>query len=167
MHEEHAESTKSPAEIPQSTRSEHESVPVLKWSGVDIDGDKISLHLASRLGLSVAWIAEIGQLDPKGDDEALSRFTKLGDCKRVVLLVEAWEPPDADYLDFLKRLRQTVGDSALIDVLLYNHHGPGLAAACKEHHLSVWRRQIATLGDPCLAVDQLVDPDEARAGEDL
>ncbi len=167
MDEEHVESTKSPAEIPQSTRSEHESVPVLKWSGVDIDGDEISLHLASRFGLSVAWIAEIGQLDLQGDDEALSRFTKLDDCKRVVLLVEAWEPPDADYLDFLKRLRQSLGNSALIDVLLYNHDGPGLAAACKEHHLSVWRRQLATLGDSCLSVDQLIEPDEVRAGEDV
>ena len=167
MDEDHAESAERQAEIPQSTRSEHESVPVLKWAGVDIDRDEISLHLTSRFGLSVAWIAEIGQLDLQGDDEALSRFTKSGDCRRVVLLVEAWEPPDADYLDFLKRLRQTVGDGALIDVLLYNHHGPGVAAACKEHHVSVWRQQLATLGDSRLAVDQLIEPDEARAGEDL
>jgi hypothetical protein len=55
----------------------------------------------------------------------------------------------------------------LIDVLLYNHHGPGVAAACKEHHVSVWRQQLATLGDSRLAVDQLIEPDEARAGEDL
>ena len=162
------ESLGKSAEINRSARCGQETVPVLKWAGVDLDEAEISRWLASRFEITISWLAVVGQLDPQVDAEALTRLKAEAECKRVLLLVEAWEPPDADYLDFIQRLRDTMVARAAIDIVLYNHQGVGRAAACDPQDWRVWRERLAALGDPYLAIDQLCEPrqSDGRGGGD-
>jgi hypothetical protein len=164
--EESNESAHAAATIGRSRWGEAEAVPVFQWAGVDISEQEIARRLAARFGITVAWLEVVGQLDPQQDERAVAHLIGQPRPLRVVLLVEAWEPPDADYLDFLSRLREALGADVPIAVVLYNHHGPGHPAACQQQDWKIWRQRLSACGDPYLGVDCLIDASAEEAEED-
>ena len=97
-------------------------------------------------------------MDPRQDEVALARLEKHNPVDRVVVLVEGWESPDADYADFFHRLRQCIAAGAEIAVVLYSPKDEPrsvdpakirdeLAGAEK-----IWRAFLARCGDSNLSV---------------
>ena len=133
-----------------------ESYPVLKWAGVDIDQPRLAGLLQQRFGAQVARLDVVGQMDQRSDEQA---FARLGDGvapKEVIVIVEAWEPPVADYIDFIRRLRGILGDGRMIDVLLYHRNNDGGIAIPEASDVEIWQGTLAAMGDPWLAVEPLV-----------
>ena len=59
----------------------------------------------------------------------------------VAAVVRGYEPPVADFLDFLRELRAALGDGRRVDVI---------PLGADEAHLRVWSGALASLGDPWL-----------------
>jgi hypothetical protein len=85
-----------------------------------------------------------GRLAPSADLDAARHAAARAahDPRPVAVVVRAFEPPMLEILDFLKELRRQLGDGREIVV--------GLAHARAEDE-RVWRRRLASLGDPWLA----------------
>ncbi len=82
-----------------------------------------------------AVLASLGQRDPRPS---------------VALYVKAWEPPMLELLDFLRDLRQTIGQGAAITVV------PTGDASAEQHN--AWHRKLTTLSDPWLSVAARAEP---------
>jgi hypothetical protein len=111
-----------------------------------------------RLHVTPADVFTVGDLQGKGDEETLKALERDGQGE-VLMVVESWEPPIADYVDFLSELRRVVGRERMIVVLLYNRDPGGAALPPRPRDVAVWRDQIATLGDPWICVEELVEGD--------
>ena len=133
-------------------------LPVFQWSGVLLDSAEVADRLRSSFGVEVAFCERVGELDPRQDEVALARLEKHNPVDRVVVLVEGWESPDADYADFFHRLRQCIAAGAEIAVVLYSPKDEPrsvdpakirdeLAGAEK-----IWRAFLARSGDSNLSV---------------
>ncbi len=140
------------------------SLAVLKWSGVHLDRAEIEAILRSRFGAEVAALLPVGQLDQSRDDEALRQIATRDEQQPIALVLEAWEPPVADYLDFVRRLRSAVGDGVLIAVLLYHRDPSGAAIPPDSRDVEIWRGSLAALGDPWLAAEPLLEEAEVAVG---
>lgn len=139
---------------------EGKSLVVLKWSGVQLERAEIETILRTRFGAEVATLLPVGQIDQARDNEAIRQLATRAAAPPIALVLEAWEPPVADYLDFVRRLRSAVGDGVLIAVLLYHRDPHGAAIAADEHDVEIWRGSLAALGDPWLAAEPLLESAE-------
>jgi hypothetical protein len=129
---------------------------VIKWAGVNANRDELEGLVRARLLVQPDDVLTVGDLQGKGDKETLKALERDGQGE-VLMVVESWEPPIADYVDFLSELRSVVGRERMIVVLLYNRDAEGNAVPPRPRDVEVWRDQIATLGDPWIAVEELVE----------
>lgn len=127
---------------------------VLKWAGVDEPDAQVAALVHRRLGVDPRRVMTVGAMDTAADDAALAEAA--ADNAPVVLLVEAWEPPVGDYLDFLAALRERAGRRSII-VLLYHVDGEGRPTAPTRSDADQWRRRLSLAADPGLRVDALVE----------
>jgi len=139
-------------------------IAALAWAGVQVPPEEIERLVTARLGGSVAGVHTVGRLDPSEDARAVGQavqdLTNSGDG-RAALLVEVWEPPVGDYLDFIGSLRQALGRNRPICVLLYDRDTEGQPVAARESAARIWNERLAQLGDPWLRVDSLVAEEAA------
>ena len=114
-------------------------------------------HLGAGLGvveLTVALWLDAGGARALADDRAT--ITAVVEAPGlVVVAVKAWEPPVAELLDFLRALRDEVGDGRSVHVVPVGLDAQGAPDRPVPRHVDVWRRALAGLGDPWL---RLVDP---------
>ena len=149
-------------DVPTCDWSDTPPVGVFQWSGIDLNSKEVAQQLRDNFGVEIAFCARVGELDPQQDEIALGRLTGHAtgqtNAMRVVVLVESWESPDADYLDFLERLRQRVTSATEIAVVLCpahrivgddisGHQESGLPNAEK-----IWRAFLNRSGDPNLSL---------------
>ncbi|MDZ7686073.1 MAG: DUF2868 domain-containing protein [Gammaproteobacteria bacterium] len=80
-----------------------------------------------------------------GQYEALER---LPETHRVVVLTKGWEPPLLSFVDFLERLRERLGEGALIVVVPLDAAGNDVDAKGRE----VWATALARSEDARLYV---------------
>lgn len=125
---------------------------VLKWAGVREPG--IGELVGRRLGVEPKRVLAVGGIDTAADAAALAGVA--ADEAPVVLVVEAWEPPVGDYLDFLKLVRERAGRRPVI-VLLYHADSEGRPAPPRPADADQWRRRLSLAADPGLRVDALVE----------
>lgn len=125
-------------------------VRAIRWAGVPLDGEALATRLASSHGVVVEGVETAGALDLARDAAALE---KLRDAPAVLVVVEAWEPPSADYLDFLRRLRGTLGERIPVLVLPCEVDEGGRPTAVAPRHVALWRRSLTALSDPWLRVE--------------
>jgi hypothetical protein len=147
----------SPLAVSRSSPDNH--LPqrhVVQWAGVQCDREEVGRLIKLRLRVEPAEVFTVGDLQAKGDKETLQALGRDGQTE-VLLVVESWEPPIADYVDFLSDLRSVVGRERMIVVLLYNRDPAGNAVAPRPRDVQIWRDQIATLGDPWICVEELVE----------
>ena len=143
--------------------SETAPVPVFQWSGIRTDSIEIGEQLRRRFGVEIAFCARVGELDPKQDEIALTRLNGQPAPERVVVLVECWESPDADYLDFFERLRHRVAAGTEIAVVLCPP--PGTSGEVRPHGRcdnlqnaeKIWRTFLTRCGDCNLSVTTLYE----------
>jgi hypothetical protein len=84
----------------------------------------------------------VGGLDVSSDTAALTALDRWGDIDQVMLVVEAWQPPVGDYLDFVAQLRHTLGDGPMLWVLLYNRDPHGHVIPPRQSDLEQWRKTL-------------------------
>lgn len=149
-------------EAPGSARPTFERARALRWVGVDLDEEALGAALGARFGATLTTLASVGDIDPSADQRALEDLAATPEGEAVLVVVEAWEPPVGDYVDFLKSARKAVGDARPIVVVLFNRGRDGAAASPQARHLQVWERRIARLGDPWLSVAPLVGDEASR-----
>ncbi|MEN6626379.1 MAG: DUF2868 domain-containing protein [Candidatus Sumerlaeia bacterium] len=125
---------------------------VLKWAGVREPG--IGELVGRRLGVEPKRVLAVGGMDTAADAAALADVA--ADEAPIVLVVEAWEPPVGDYLDFLKLVRERAGRRPVI-VLLYHCDSEGRPASPRPADADQWRRRLSLAADPGLRVDALVE----------
>jgi hypothetical protein len=155
----------SKTETPQPVRSAPRAQrTVVRWAGVNLSRDDLAALVRKRLGVETADVHTVGDLQGKGDEMTLAALENDGEGE-VLMVVESWEPPIADYVDFLTDLRHAVGRERMIVVLLYNRDAQGSPSPSRPQDVRVWRDQIAAMGDPWMCVEELVEiaPQEADA----
>lgn len=100
-----------------------------------------------------------------GQDYAADRemLANLQNRKRmaetdILLIQEAWQPPIMEYIDFIKQLRQAVGNGPCIRIGLIGKPLPdSIFTPATEDSRKIWTRKIAAIGDPCIFCDGLVE----------
>ena len=144
-------------------------LPVFQWSGVPLDSVAVADNLRSRFGAEMAFCERVGELDPKQDDAVLGRLSKEKSGERVVVLIEGWESPDADYLDFLYRLRHCIAPNTEISVVLCSPKDVSVesepTAAVNEIAAAekIWRTFLMRCGDPGLSVTTMRYVERSRS----
>jgi hypothetical protein len=107
-------------------------------------------------GIDTVALYEVGGIDVSRDDEALHALKASRDIHQVILLVEAWQPPVADYRNFVTQLRQTLRDGKMIWVLLYHRDTDGDIVSPRESDLDQWRTTLERL-DAWLRVKPMIE----------
>ena len=128
---------------------------VVRWAGVALDYEEVARLIHQRVRGEVLQIVDAGGLDPHSDEAALEAATQ-NTPQQVILLAEAFEPPVAEYTDFITRLRQRLGEGRTILVLLYDRSPEQPVRAARDQDLDLWRARLAAGGDPWLRVESLV-----------
>jgi len=124
---------------------------VISWAGAGDEPDTARAWVARHTGAQPAAWQAAGGAHPLADDRAAIAATAGAD-RPAVLLVKAWEPPLAEVLDFLRELRRAMGDGTPIVVVPVGADADGRATAPQPRHRDIWRRAVATVGDPWLRV---------------
>lgn len=109
-------------------------------------------------GYAIREIVRFNQ-DYASDRELLARLRDGGLPAETEILViqEAWQPPIMEYIDFIRQLRQAVGDGPCIRIGLIGKPLPDTVfTAAQEENLTVWSGKIAAIGDPCMYAEGLV-----------
>jgi hypothetical protein len=99
---------------------------------------------AAAPGLEDAgMLAAGGRLSPSDDLQAAARAAALARAsdRPVAVVVRGFEPPTLDVLDFVAELRRQLGEGR--EILIGLAHGD-------DDDARIWRRKLATLGDPWL-----------------
>jgi hypothetical protein len=113
--------------------------PVINWSSVDLDKLKAAV-VSSKQTLHAGGAVE-------QDRQVLDELGRSGGDESVAIVVKGWEPPMEDFVDFVKELRQVLGDARPMMVIPL-----GLSGAPTPLDLSTWRDKLASIGDPWLVV---------------
>jgi hypothetical protein len=150
-------STKPPLETPSPSTPPTRTV--VQWAGVNLGRDDLARLVRERFGVEAAEVYTVGDLQGRGDAKTLRALENNGQGE-LLMVVESWEPPIADYVDFLTEMRGAVGRERMIVVLLYNRDAAGRPLPPRPRDVQIWRDQIATLGDPWMCVEELIEPHE-------
>jgi len=146
-----AERNPSPAlasDGPDAARPLH----LLCWDGIPLSAADLARALEAT-GFSVASASRVGAVDFAADRDALDELRDLDrETVQVCVVVEAWEPPVGDYMDFLEDVRRRLGPERPIFVLLFPTSRPGESTAPErlKTYTDQWNLQLRSLGDPWL-----------------
>jgi Protein of unknown function (DUF2868) len=139
-----------------STAPAHPAAPhparvrAVRWSGVPIAGPEAAALVRAVLGSELAGISDGGAGSDKSDAALCAELAAAADPP--ALLVKAWEPPLAEFSDWLGELRAALGDGAPIFVLPVAEPAGGPAALAAGRDARIWSRGLDAAGDPWLFV---------------
>jgi uncharacterized protein DUF2868 len=123
---------------------------VVLWRDVP-GGPALESALARGLGAPLARTRATGGKDHDEPGIDWTRFAGAGE--QVVLVAEAFEPPDRSVRRLLADLRRALGPRRLVLVVLVGEgDGPGPP---RDADVRIWRDALATLADPFLSVEPL------------
>lgn len=150
-----------PAEPPRappgaSGAARGSSAAVVLWRDVP-GGAALESALSRGLGLAVARTRAAGGRDGDGPG---GWAEVSGGGEQVVVVAEAFEPPDRGVRRLLSELRSALGPRRLLLVVLVGAAGerPG---APRDSDVRIWRDALAELADPFLSVEPVSIPGEA------
>ena len=120
---------------------------------------EIESTVQNRFAASITRTIRINK-DYATDAEILAN---LKECDRptdtdILLIQEAWQPPIAEYVNFIKNLRQAIGQGPCIRLGLIGKPLPdNMFTPVTEVNRKIWSRKITALGDPCIYAVGLVN----------
>ncbi len=129
---------------PGSDIDRHRRTVAINWSNVPVSAEALRTTLAPQ-------VVEAGQMDLAMDRRAIEAAQVAGEGAAAIV-VRAWEPPLMDLVDFIVELRRAMGEGRPIHVVPVNVGADGRLAAASKNDLAIWRRKMATVGDPWLKV---------------
>jgi len=142
----------SPEKVPATPQPREPEGQIIRWAGVDVNPDKLKDMVIKRLGKKAEAVLTVGELDVAQDEAALAAVSARGTPPDVYMIVESWEPPTADYADFIEELRGRLGPRRMIIVLLYNQSESGAPVPARDSDERVWKEHLSLLADPHLSV---------------
>jgi hypothetical protein len=75
----------------------------------------------------------------------------------ILIIQEAWQPPIMEYIDFIKQLRQALGDGPCIRIgLIGKPQKDTIFTPVKDENRKIWDQKITAIGDPCIYAEGLV-----------
>ena len=123
------------------------------------DQDTLRQVVAETLGWEVTSISAI-QGEPVLDQQVLASVSDVfgKDVQGVVVVLEAWQPPIVETIEFIKVLRQGLGKTARIAVLLTGKpEGQSIFTLVDRSDKEVWAHSLMKLADPYLRLEALED----------
>ncbi len=128
-------------------------VVIVAWADALADSETNRGWLAESAGVTaVSWHEAGGAHAPEHDDEVALAAAAEDGALNLVILVKAWEPPMAEFLDFVRTLRANATPQRMILVAPLDRTDGGAPVAAVVGHLDVWRQMLARLGDPWINV---------------
>jgi hypothetical protein len=126
--------------------------PTLLLIPVDLDTSQLRARLQPqlrRLNLEFSSVDQLPSL-PSERQSLLQSFTvsKTNCPSRLLVLQEAFMPPNQSFVRFLKNLRETFGIHVPIHVVLLRDS----EAQDSTQHLEAWRSRLDVIGDPLLSL---------------
>lgn len=131
---------------------------VIAWSAAAPDRGLFQTWLAGAAGIAVDGWHEAGGTRSLNNDRAAMDAAVAQDGNLFVV-VKAWEPPMAEFLDFLSELRAAAGDRRAIHVLPVGTTRDGSPSVAESRHHDLWYRVLTGLGDPWLSLTRLGSDD--------
>ena len=153
------ESPSSPATMQQRGDTAHPSAAletacvVIDWAEVGLSEDAIgqwTLTMTRRRPLALFDAG--GRRTPAGDAEIIAAVAGTDAGHPIWILVRSWEPPLAEFVEFVDALRQRVGQEREIQVIPIGIVVSDEPTAAEPQHLGQWQRRLAQVGDPWLRV---------------
>ena len=87
---------------------------------------------------------------------ALSNSDRMAETD-ILIIQEAWQPPIMEYIDFIRQLRQAVGDGPCITYRADRQTAADTVfTPVKDENRKIWDRKITAIGDPCIYAEGLV-----------
>jgi len=125
-------------------------VRAVRWSGLALADPDAAGLVRAALGSELAGTTSGGAGSGKSDAALTAELAEAIDPP--ALLVKAWEPPLAEFRDWLGELRAALGDGAPIFVLPVAEAADGAPALAAGPHARTWSRCLDAAGDPWLFV---------------
>jgi len=121
--------------------------------------EEIESAVRNRFAASITQLMRINK-NYETDAEILANLknSSLPADIDILLIQEAWQPPIAEYITFIKNLRQAIGHGPCIRLgLIGKPLADTIFTPIKEVNRKIWTRRITALGDPCVYVVGLVN----------
>jgi hypothetical protein len=136
------------AEVAHPSAPRPPRVRAVRWSGLAIaEGDAAAL-VRRALGSELAGVGDGGAGSGTSDAALVAALAAAPDPP--ALLVKAWEPPLAEFVDWLGELREALGDRAPIFVVPVAESADGALELADGRDARIWRRRLDAAGDPWL-----------------
>lgn len=121
---------------------------LVSWSGVPAS----AAEALSRAGWLATAQLRAGEGALETDAAAIAALARTPRDEGVAVLVKAWEPPVLELMDFLRELREVLGEGRVVAVVPLALDAAGQASAPGEASLRTWRRALEQSGDPWLVL---------------
>jgi hypothetical protein len=98
------------------------------------------------------------------DNGVFEEITKIhrddNDPLNIFLILESWQPPIREDLNFIKQIRKTLGDTSKIKIgLIGKPKKDAISSEVKEEEWKTWNQKLKALGDPYLSLERLAKDD--------
>jgi len=129
---------------------------LIRWANAGPPETQLRQWTEDLLKMKPVGIFSAGGTTTLDDDQQVIRqISQVGREAGVVIFVNAWEPPIAEFTDHLKDLRANLGECRPILVVPVAEETTEAPSDISLSHLEMWRQKIRTMGDPWLSVQRL------------
>ncbi len=138
---------------PNATALEVARLCLVNWGGLDLPDEALQdcVHQAwQREILSVHHAGGRASLDDDG--QTIAALGAAPSDTGLALFVKGWEPPVLEFTDFVRDLRQTVGERRLILVVPAGMDDTGQLVPPRDLDAVQWQKRLRALGDAALVV---------------
>ncbi len=156
-------------DAPSDASPDNVLAPFLALIPRDIDDNchdrELNEHLISLYGTGFETrIAVEG--DPRSDREILEEHVRRSSNRRVVCLMEAWQPPIRETMAFIENLRDLGGENLRIHILLVGKPSKQtLFTAPSADDALAWKHAVNTLADINIRLDLIPESPDSRHKE--
>ncbi|MGC9325615.1 MAG: DUF2868 domain-containing protein [Desulfomonilia bacterium] len=120
-----------------------------------LDREELDATVKERLHWTVTGVMGT-KIEPDADLSTLREIRSLGsrESHAVVLLIEGWQPPITEALNFIQTLRTAVGPATRIAVLLVGRpSNDTVFTPVGDVDRHIWKRSLEAIGDQNLRIE--------------
>lgn len=128
------------------------------WGEMEIPQARAGELVKRRFGWELRHCFRAGGFDIEQDRKTWEEISEgKGEKVPLLVLVESWEAPSKSILYFLQQVRERVDNRRHFVVGLVNTVGNGAVSPPAQDDWRSWAETLASLGDPYLRVEALVE----------
>jgi hypothetical protein len=135
-----------------------QTISVIDWGGTGQQAEQIGAWLQSSLEATLERFLEAGGACSLEHDQQVLQTLAASTEGPIILLVKSWEPPMAEFTDFIHDLRQSIIKKRPIAVVPLGLGSANSPLPPTTEMAAVWSTKVKQLGDPWAF---LVPPEQA------